>query len=115
MATNVLPPKGAEKFITLTRLEPGDVKAAPNGEDIQPIVLKVFNGRDLALSESPPREWEILDVMPAARVTRLSGDGAGGKSLLAEQLGIAVASGTDWIGKLPRKGKCLYLSCEDDK
>jgi AAA domain len=53
-------------------------------------------------------------VIPAARVTGLSGDGSAGKSLLSEQLGIAVASGTDWIGKLPRMGKCLFLTCEDD-
>jgi RecA-family ATPase len=104
----------AQPYAPLAESNGGDAAYEPPGETVKPLALKVYNGRDLAKTTPPEREWEIPDMIPAARVTGVSGDGAAGKSLLAEQLGIAVASGTDFIGKLPRKGKALYLTCEDD-
>jgi RecA-family ATPase len=80
-----------------------------------PIVLKVFKANDFAKMEAPEQEWEVQDIIPSSCVTGLCGDGAGGKSLSALQLGVAQTSGTDWFGKLPRKGKCLILSCEDGR
>jgi AAA domain len=80
-----------------------------------PIVLKVFKANDFAKMEAPEQEWEVPDTIPSSCVTGLCGDGAGGKSLSALQLGVAQTSGTDWFGKLPRKGKCLILSCEDGR
>ncbi len=42
---------------------------------------------------APAREWLIPEWLPASRVCLLSGPGAVGKSRLALQLAVAVASG----------------------
>jgi RecA-family ATPase len=94
--------------------EPIELSAWRTGLEPPPIVLKVFKANELAKTEAPDREWEVPGIIPAARVTGFCGDGAGGKSLSMLQLGVAQTSGTDWFGKLPRIGKCLILSCEDD-
>ena len=44
----------------------------------------------------------------------LTGDGGVGKSLLAAQLGVAVATGREWIGLKPKRGPVLFVSAEDD-
>ena len=43
----------------------------------------------------------------------LSGDGGLGKSLFGLQLGVAVATATDWIGSLTEPGPVILLSAED--
>ena len=97
---------------------PGEAWPGPparNGHDEKPpVTLKIVKGSQLAKTPAKPREWEVPDIIPAARVTGFCGDGAGGKSLSALQLGIAQTTGTDWFGKLPRKGRCMIMSCEDD-
>ena len=54
--------------------------------------------------QPPPRDWIIRNWLPAGRVTLLSGAGGGGKSRLALQLSVAIASGNlngdqEWIGE----------------
>ncbi len=44
----------------------------------------------------------------------LSGDGGTGKSLLALQLAVATAAGTEWVGTYPMEGRVLFVSAEDD-
>lgn len=44
----------------------------------------------------------------------LGGDGGTGKSLVAAQLAVAVATGTPWLGRQVAGGPALYLSAEDD-
>ena len=61
----------------------------------------------------PLREFHVPG-MPAHDVTDLTGDGGGGKSLLALQLAFATATSTPWLGMYPRTGRVLYVSCEDD-
>lgn len=66
--------------------------------------------------EVRPREWVFNGLIPANTVTLLSGDGGTGKSLLALQLAISVATGgkLKWLGRQPEIGKALYISAEDD-
>ncbi|BAB51912.1 AAA family ATPase [Mesorhizobium japonicum] len=61
-----------------------------------------------------PRRWIVPDLIPDRNVTDISGDGGLGKSLLALQLGIAMAAGRDWLGTMPEPGGFLYVSCEDE-
>ncbi|TVQ52094.1 MAG: ATPase, partial [Rhodobacteraceae bacterium] len=68
-----------------------------------------LDGRDV-----PPREWLAEDLIPSRTVTLLSGDGGVGKSLLALQLAVAVATGGAWIGRAVREGPAMVLSAEDD-
>lgn len=64
----------------------------------------------------PPRDWLVHDLIPAANVSLLTGDGGTGKSLLALQLAVACAADINWagIGLVNRPGPAIYLSAEDD-
>jgi RecA-family ATPase len=76
--------------------------------------LRPLNPADWEGQPVPEREWIVQDFIPASTVTLLSGEGAAGKSTLALQLGAARALGEPWLSTLPRPGKTLYLSAEDD-
>lgn len=47
-------------------------------------------------------------------MTLLQADGGTGKSTAALQLGVATVLGKPWLGRTPRRGPAIYLSCEDD-
>ena len=65
--------------------------------------------------DPPHREWLIEGLVPANSVHLLYSDGGLGKSLLSLQLGVAVASGREWLGKDVETGRAVILSAEDDK
>jgi RecA-family ATPase len=69
---------------------------------------------DLTLDPIPPREWLVLDRIPARNVSSLSGEGSIGKSLLLMQLAGSTVLGKLWIGTQPEPGPVLYMSCEED-
>lgn len=62
----------------------------------------------------PVRQWLLADWIPMRQTTALYGDGGVGKTLLAQQLATAVASGRGFLGLAPRAGTVLGLFCEDD-
>lgn len=71
---------------------------------------------DLGLHR-PARDWLVENWIPAgaASFTLFAGDGGTGKSLLALQLGLAIASGGYWLGLTVAKTlPVCYVSCEDD-
>lgn len=71
---------------------------------------------DLSKEEPPAREFiDSRWFIPMDAVSLITGDGGAGKSLVALQLAIAVATGGDWLGKTVQTGPVLYLSAEDDK
>ncbi|PCJ28758.1 MAG: hypothetical protein COA94_03465 [Rickettsiales bacterium] len=64
--------------------------------------------------EPPKRQWLIEDWLPRGYVTALYGDGGVGKSLLAQQLMSALATGQSFLGKVQPKMRVYALMCEDD-
>lgn len=54
------------------------------------------------------------DLVSQKTVTIFGGDGDTGKSLLALQLAVAVASKGGWLGKGVETGPVIYMSAEDD-
>jgi RecA-family ATPase len=80
----------------------------------KPPVLVIVQASDWATKPSPPREWEIEDMIPRRQVTLLVGDGGIGKTIVALQLGLASGTETSWLGKLPRKATVLYVGAEDE-
>jgi RecA-family ATPase len=64
--------------------------------------------------EPPDREWAVHDRFPLRNVSLLSGEGAGGKSILIMQLGAAHVLARDWAFTMPKPGP-LYLNAEDDE
>lgn len=77
--------------------------------------LRIINPADWYEKPVPPREFIVDGMIPASTVTLLYGDGGLGKSQLVMQLGGARAIGRDWIGTLPKPGRTLLLSAEDDE
>lgn len=67
------------------------------------------------------RAWFIPDYVPDNNVALVSGEGSVGKSILTQQLGTVTAlngiSGhdRDWLGLLPKGGRFMYVSCEEDE
>ena len=75
-----------------------------------------------AASEIPPELDMVLPGLQAGKVGVIGGAGASSKTMLALQIGISVAAGSDLFeifkGSGPAKitaGKVVYLSLEDDK
>ena len=100
------PPRieGTPRAETVARKPPGS----------KPIELETINAASLAGKQVPRQHWLVEDLIPEGNVTLLSGDGATGKSLLALQLAVAVATGSHWIGLKPQAGSVLFLSAEDE-
>lgn len=61
------------------------------------------------------REWAVQDLVPSGTVTLLGGDGGTGKSLLAQQLAFAIATGGRWLGHQTVSGAAMFISAEDDQ
>jgi len=76
--------------------------------------IATFSAADLHDRPVPRREWLVDELIPAKTVTLLSGDGGTGKSLVALQLAVAIATGRPWIGHQVEPGRVLYASAEDD-
>jgi RecA-family ATPase len=64
---------------------------------------------------APEREWLLPHLVPMNNVTLLNGDGGTGKSLLALQLAVAVATGGMWLNRYVRHGGTVYFGAEDEK
>lgn len=67
------------------------------------------------VGEPPARRWIIPDWLPAGEATGLYGDGGVGKTLLAQQIAAAVATGSPFMGMLTTQMPVLAILCEDDR
>jgi RecA-family ATPase len=76
---------------------------------------RVFTAASLASRLTVPRRWLVDNLIPAANVTLIGGDGGTGKSLLALQLVFASVAGKTWLGHPVMQGPALFLSAEDSK
>jgi RecA-family ATPase len=74
-----------------------------------------FSAASLAGRAIPPREWAVDKLVPWRAVTLFSAHGGDGKSTLALQLGIAAATGRDWLGFPVKPCRVGIVSCEDDR
>lgn len=90
---------------------PLPIPFAPGGTRPPP---PFFCAANLHGEAEPERLWHVADYIPARTVTILNGDGGIGKSLIALQLAIATARGTNWLGQSTRSGRTIFISAEDD-
>lgn len=74
-----------------------------------------FPASDYYGKEVPPRSWVASGLIPGKTVTILGGDGGTGKSLVALQLAVSMASGRTWLGREIATGPVIYISAEDDE
>ena len=82
-------------------------KAANNNQ-----IERIYD-RDL-IGTPTKREWIIPEWLPRGCVTAIYGDGGVGKSLLAQQLMVSIATGKEWLGYKNEPMKVYGLLCEDD-
>lgn len=107
-----LPRAKAEDDFGLIETSTEDPAIEVLDEKVEPIAT--IQAASFAGQDKPERRFVVKDLIPDRNVTILNGDGATGKSLLAMQLGVAMAAGTRWIGLEAKKGPVVYLSAEDD-
>jgi RecA-family ATPase len=91
--------------------ETGEIIDAPERE--RESLIPVVCAASFAGQPVPEQEWIVRDLIPARDITTLGGDGGVGKSLLALQLAVAIATGAPWIGLGVTRGRAVYLSGED--
>lgn len=102
--------KGREIWEGVTR-----IGGVPITEVFARVESQFWTADTLANKEVPEREWLVHDLVPMHQVTMLGGDGGTGKSLLALQLAVAVASGGLWLNRIVHGGPAIYFGAEDDK
>ena len=73
----------------------------------------LISARELQQTEFPPVSWIARDLIPEG-LTLLAGKPKLGKSWLALQIGIAVATGQEVLGRPVAKGEVLYAAMEDN-
>jgi RecA-family ATPase len=64
----------------------------------------------------PQRRWLVLNRIPKANVTILTGDGAAGKTTITLQLVAATPCGGDWLNSIvDEPGPAMFLTAEEDQ
>ena len=62
--------------------------------------------------ELPPPEWLIEGILPLQGLSALYGQPGDGKTFIALDMALSIASGLDWQGHPVRKGCVVYISAE---
>lgn len=81
----------------------------------RPVQLRIVNPVNLELVPIQEREWIVTDWLPARVTTANYGDGGTGKTLLAQQLQTACATGAPWCGLGVMRCRSLGVYCEDEE
>ena len=76
----------------------------------RPGPLRLFHTTELL--RLPPPRWLVQDILPAGGLVGLYGPPGDGKSFLAIDLALCVASGRTWHGHSVEQGFALYVSGE---
>lgn len=90
---------------------------APHGrgrDDVAFERVEVIEPASLQDKPIPPRLWVWDGWIPRHAMTGLYGDGGTGKSLLALQLLLCIATGRDFLGFKVMQSKVVGFFCEDD-
>ncbi len=70
---------------------------------------------DLAVMEhAEPHRFKVAQILPERAVTLLGGHGGAGKSYLALQLAVCLATGRPFLGKVCKQSRVVFFSGEDD-
>ena len=87
----------------------GAMAVQPPPESAGPLAIKCF------LTDPPPREWVVTDWVVQGAVNSLYGHGGVGKTLLAQQIGLCVATGMPFLDMPTKQMPVLAVLCEDDQ
>ena len=111
--------KSAEKFAPEERkgtqitvnlgLVPDEQAPQPTSGDLQPL-----DWAALQHTEPEPTHWRVEGWLPERTVTLLAANGGVGKSNLSLQMGVAMATGSEFIGVATKPSRVLVISGEDE-
>ncbi len=88
--------------------------AAPFVDPALARLCQMIDPADWEEQDTPERKWMLHEWMPMGQCTYLTGMGATGKSLMAQQLATCVALGLPFLGVRTMEAPSLYITCEDD-
>jgi len=93
------------------RYEPskGEDKAAPSRH------FSLIDAKDLLSLEEPETEWLWEGILPAGGLSLLVAKPKVGKTTLAFNLALAVASGRDFLGRKTKQSLAVYLALEEKR
>ena len=80
--------------------------------DVLPL-QKLYDVADLLKAPKPESNWLVKDLMPSGYILMLFSPEGVGKSVLAYNLSISVATGTKFLGLETRAGSVLYMDEEN--
>lgn len=80
-----------------------------------PRSLNWMTGTQAASATPVEREWLIADLIPSGVASLMTGDGGVGKSLVAQQMAHAIATGSPLWGHEATQAAVLAVYCEDDQ
>lgn len=66
----------------------------------------------LSATQRKPVDWLIKSVMPAADLILIYGASGSGKSFVALDMAMSIATGTPWMGQKTRRGKVVIVAAE---
>ena len=112
--------KSAEKYapeerrapnitVNLTLGEEAKSSVQPEAGDLAPLDWTVLQGQ-----QPEPTQWRVAGWFPERTVTLLAANGGVGKSNLSLQLGVALVTGTQFIGVEVKPSRVLVISGEDE-
>lgn len=87
---------------------------AAGGDDFTVEPLEILDPISLQGVSIPTRRWLWDEWIPLRTTSALYGDGGTGKTLLAQQLMTACATGTPFLGMPMMKCRTIGVFCEDD-
>lgn len=100
------------------RLMPDDsdtVKQSPTVPAAPAASLEWFSATVASQATVKEREWLIDGWLPVGATTLLTGDGGTGKTLIAQQMATAIATGQPLWGNDTTQAPVLGFYCEDDR
>ena len=116
--------KSAEKFAPEERKAPQITVNLQLAQDDQRVVdgeqqqkssdLAPLDWHKLSETEPEPTHWRVEGWLPQRTVTLLAANGGVGKSNLSLQMGVAMATGTDFVGLNTKPSRVLVISGEDE-
>ena len=87
---------------------------AGQADDSEAAPLEIIDPSGLDGVPVPERHWIVDDWLGYGYTTALYGNGGIGKTLLAQELLTATATGRPWLGRRVERCRSLALFCEDD-
>lgn len=112
------PADAPEKYDLNDALKTGGAEAVRelivSAKTPKPTLPRVMSAADFITANRPPLSWHIQDLLPVGGKMTISATSKFGKSFLAIQMGLALASGDcEWLGlQFGPPARVLYLQAE---